>query len=125
MSDIIEIQNNSAIPFMIEDLGILIEEKEDVSDIDHQELCESSHLISAITNNILTIIVNEISLSVEQAKKYLEIDSVLEDAMNERWYCIMNTTIEPFTQLRITGRPFVLDGGVDLTLEEGSDLIID
>jgi len=126
MSDVITIINNSPIPFMIDDLGLLIVSAEDIShSVEHQELCESKALLNAIQNGILSLKINDIILDIPQSKKFLKIESVLEDSANEQWRYNFDAVINPFTQLHIIGRPIELDENVDLILEEGADLIIE
>ena len=124
------LKNNSAIDFMIEDLGIIIQSENEYNtfnSIDQDELCESIHLKTAVKNNIISLVVNDVLLSIDDALKFLTIESALEDSNNEKWKYNpgVKAVIAEFTQLRIYNRPIELGDGVELILEEGSDLILE
>ncbi len=126
-------KNNTSGEFFMDCLGFdfraksgelyRIDEEFDYED----ELLNNSGLIDLVKREDITIVINNRELTVIEGIDYLTQKSYLKDSENERWLYPEDSVnqVERFTQLRIVGRPLIVEAAGLLELAEGADIIIE
>ena len=126
-------RNNTSGPFFMDCLGFDLQaESGKLYRVDEEfnyedELLNNSGLIELVQDEVITIFFDNRELSVIEAIDYLKQESHLKDSENERWMYPEDSAnkVERFTQLRIVGRPLIVQSAAVLELAEGSDIIIE
>lgn len=126
-------RNNTSGPFFMDCLGFDLQaESGELYRIDEEfnyedELLNNTDLIELVKDKVITIVIDNRELSIVESIDYLTQESHLQDSENERWLYPEDSmnTIERFTQLRIVGRPLIVQAAATLELAEGSDIIIE
>ena len=125
------IKNVSGNDIFMEFYGGLIENNEFIdfedSDLEHDDLTQATELHSLITQLKVETYLNGAKMSVSDAMRHLTPHSAFKDAENERYLISegKNVTVDRHTQVRIMGRPIIVEANADLTLEEGADIIVE